>query len=160
MRIEETAECLCRDVDEVRSKIAELKRRLAKSGSGYTSIWSSGVCWQFATSHRSISDHSIPLFMFLGILSVPVAGMIEPVTVSGDAVELVQHGFVEAFADAIGLRALSLGARVVDVLDREIELVLVPLWVATVLAAAIGQHTQQLDISRRAGEIIRRSEEP
>ena len=38
MPIKETAECLCRDVDEVLSKIAELKRRLAKSGSGYTSL--------------------------------------------------------------------------------------------------------------------------
>jgi hypothetical protein len=33
-----------------------------------------------------------------------------------------QHGFMEAFADAVGLRAFGFGARVVDVLDREIEL--------------------------------------
>jgi hypothetical protein len=33
---------------------------------------------------------------------------------------------VEAFTDAIGLRTLGLGARVIDVLDREIQLVLVP----------------------------------
>ncbi len=42
----------------------------------------------------------------------------------GDTVELVQRSFVEAFADAVGLRALGFGARVVDVLRREIELVL------------------------------------
>jgi hypothetical protein len=33
-----------------------------------------------------------------------------------------QHGFMEAFADAVGVRAFGFGARVVDVLDREIEL--------------------------------------
>jgi len=49
---------------------------------------------------------------------------------------------VEALADAVGLWALGLGARVIDVLDREVELVLVPLWTA----AAVGQHPQQLDL--------------
>jgi hypothetical protein len=63
-----------------------------------------------------------------------------------DTVELVQHGFVEAFADAVGLRALGFGARVIDVLNREIEFVLVPLRIAAVLAAAVGQYAQQLDI--------------
>jgi hypothetical protein len=42
-----------------------------------------------------------------------------------------------------GLLAL---ARVIDVLDREIELVLVPLGVAAILTAAIGQNAQQLDL--------------
>src|SRR5262249_47662583 len=46
----------------------------------------------------------------------------------------------------VGLRALGLGARVIDVLDREIQLVLVPFGIATELAAAVGQHAQQLDI--------------
>ena len=41
---------------------------------------------------------------------------------------------------AVGLRALGFGARVIDVLDREIELVLMPLRIATVLAAAVGQY--------------------
>ena len=63
-----------------------------------------------------------------------------------DTVELVQYGFMEAFADAVGLRAFGFGARVVDVLDRKIELVLVPLRIAAVLAAAIGQYAQQLDV--------------
>src|SRR5262249_17189083 len=53
---------------------------------------------------------------------------------------------MEAFTDAVGLRALGLGARVIDVLDREIQLVLVPFGIATELAAAVGQHAQQLDI--------------
>src|SRR6266568_5697823 len=38
----------------------------------------------------------------------------------GDAVELVEHGLVEALADAVGLRALGLGPRMVDVLDGKI----------------------------------------
>ena len=36
---------------------------------------------------------------------------------------------------------LGLGARVIDVLDREIELVLVPFGIAAELTAAIGQTT-------------------
>jgi len=53
---------------------------------------------------------------------------------------------VEAFTDAVRLRALGLGARVIDVLDREIQLVLVPFGVAAELAAAVSQHAQELDI--------------
>ena len=32
----------------------------------------------------------------------------------GDTVELVEHRLVEALADAVGLRALGLGPRVID----------------------------------------------
>ena len=39
----------------------------------------------------------------------------------GNTVELVEHGLVEALADSVGLRALGLGARVIDVLDRKVE---------------------------------------
>src|SRR5262249_2152945 len=53
---------------------------------------------------------------------------------------------VEAFTDAVRLRVLGLGARVIDVLDREIQLVLVPFGVAAELAAAVSQHAQELDI--------------
>src|SRR5438034_1086590 len=63
-----------------------------------------------------------------------------------DTIEFVEHGLVEAFTDAVGLRALGLGARVIDVLDREIELVLVPFGIAAILAAAVGQHAQQLNL--------------
>src|SRR6202048_2670505 len=57
-----------------------------------------------------------------------------------DTVKLIEHGLVEALADTVGLRALGLSARVIDVLDREVEFVLVPLWIAAVLATAVGQH--------------------
>jgi hypothetical protein len=53
---------------------------------------------------------------------------------------------VEALTDAIGLRALGLGARVVHVLDREVGFILVPLRVAGILAAAVGQQPQQPDL--------------
>src|SRR6516164_9560410 len=60
------------------------------------------------------------------------------------AVELIQDGAMEALADSICLRALGLGAAVVDVLDCEIELVFMALGAAK-LSAAIGQHPRQSD---------------
>ena len=63
-----------------------------------------------------------------------------------DTVEFVEHGLVKTLTDAVGLRALGLGARVIDVLDREIELVLVPFGIAAELTAAIGQDAEKLDI--------------
>ncbi len=53
---------------------------------------------------------------------------------------------MEAFTDAVFLRALGLGARVIDVLDREIQLVFVPFRVAAELAAAVSQYAQEPDI--------------
>jgi hypothetical protein len=53
---------------------------------------------------------------------------------------------VEAFTDAVGLRALGLGARVIDVLDRQVEFVFVPLRIAAIFAATVGQHAQQFDV--------------
>ena len=53
-------------------------------------------------------------------------------------VQLIERGLMEALTDAVGLRALGLGAGVIDVLDREIKLVLVPLRVAAELAATVG----------------------
>ena len=49
-----------------------------------------------------------------------------------DTVKLVEHGLVEAFADSVGLRALGLGPRVIDVLNRKVELKFVPLRVAAI----------------------------
>ena len=49
---------------------------------------------------------------------------------------------MEPFADVVGLRALGLGARVVDVLHRQIEFILVPFGIAALFAAPVGQHTQ------------------
>jgi hypothetical protein len=57
----------------------------------------------------------------------------------------IQHGAVEALADAVGLRALGLGAGVIDVLDRQIEFVLVA-FAAAILGASIGQHAAETDL--------------
>jgi hypothetical protein len=40
-------------------------------------------------------------------------------------VEFIQDGAMEALTNSIRLRALGLGAAVIDVLDREVELVVV-----------------------------------
>src|SRR3954451_6396960 len=52
-----------------------------------------------------------------------------------DAVELVEHGLVEALADAVGLRTLCLGPRMVDVLDGKVEFVLMMLRIAAIFRA-------------------------
>src|SRR5215469_13783575 len=54
------------------------------------------------------------------------------------SIELVERRLVEALADAVGLRTLGLGARMIDVLDREIEFVFVSFGIAAILVAAIG----------------------
>ena len=55
-----------------------------------------------------------------------------------DTIELVEHRLVKALADSVGLRALGLSPRVIDVLDSKVELVFVSLWVAAILTATIG----------------------
>jgi hypothetical protein len=53
----------------------------------------------------------------------------------------------EALTDALGLRALGLGARVIDVLHRDRELVLVSFGIAADVTPAIGQDAGKLDRS-------------
>jgi hypothetical protein len=48
----------------------------------------------------------------------------------GHAVELVQHGLMEALDDAVGLRTFGLGTRMVNVLDRQIKLIFVVFGIA------------------------------
>ena len=55
----------------------------------------------------------------------------------GDAVELIEHRLVEPLDDAIRLRALGLGARMVNILECQVELVFVMLGIATIFRAAI-----------------------
>ena len=55
----------------------------------------------------------------------------------GDAIELVQHGLVEPLHDPIGLRAFGFRARVIDVLDGEIELVVMVLGIAAIFGSTI-----------------------
>ena len=65
-----------------------------------------------------------------------------------DTIEFVEHGFVEALADAVGLRALGLGARVIDVLDRKVKLIFVSLRVTAILAAAVCRSAAVIGVLR------------
>jgi hypothetical protein len=73
-------------------------------------------------------------------------------------VERVEHGAMEALADSIGLRALRLGARVVDVLDREIELIFVALAAEVALCApgsgSVADRARRRTADRRLGKEI------
>ena len=60
-----------------------------------------------------------------------------------DAIELVKHGLVESLDDAVGLWTLGLGAGVVDVLDREIELVFVTVVGPAEFGSPVGEHALQ-----------------
>src|SRR5882757_10913214 len=66
----------------------------------------------------------------------------------GDAIELVEHRLVEPLDDAIRLRALGLGARMVDILERQVELVFMVLGVAAIFRAAISQHPAEPHLPR------------
>src|SRR5208282_4466209 len=61
-------------------------------------------------------------------------------------VKLFLDGAMEAFADTVGLWMPSLGAAVVDVLNRQVQFVLVVFTLAAVFRAAIGEHAQQRNL--------------
>ena len=58
-------------------------------------------------------------------------------------VEFVEHRSIKAFADAVHLWMLRLRPGVIDVLDREIEFVLGPIGLPTVLRATIREHATE-----------------
>ena len=62
-------------------------------------------------------------------------------------VELVQDSAVEALANGVGLRALGLGTAVIDVLDREIELVFVALAAAEFSARSVSMRDSRMPCS-------------
>jgi len=82
-----------------------------------------------------------------------------------DTIEFVERGLVKAFTDAVRLRALGPGARVIDVLEREIELVLAPFGInslprsvstrrsLTLCSSKKQQHTVIGQIGRRDGRL-------
>jgi hypothetical protein len=86
-----------------------------------------------------------PLLVVFGEPRIEIAmqlrdGAIE-LPVECKAIELVEQCFVKALADTVGLRAPRFGARVIDVLDREVELVLVMVGLAAEFSATIGEYT-------------------
>ena len=64
------------------------------------------------------------------------------------AVELVEHRLVEAFADAIRLRAFRRGPRMVDVFERQIAFIRMPIDLAAVFRTAVRQDTTQGNLVR------------
>ena len=64
----------------------------------------------------------------------------------GNAVKLVEHRLVQALNDPVRLRALGLGPRVVDVFDREVQLVRVLLGIPAVFGSSIGKHSAHADV--------------
>jgi hypothetical protein len=55
------------------------------------------------------------------------------------AVALVLHRLMKPLTDAVGLGMVGLGLRVVNIFNRQVELVGVVLWLATVLCASAAQ---------------------
>src|SRR6185295_7817607 len=106
-----------------------------------------GLHWGFAKTPATLMgsvfvvapDPLVEILLQLGDRAVDALAERYPV-------ELVQHCFVEALDDSIGLRALGLGSGVVHILDREIELVLVVLGVSAIFRASVGQHAAQPDL--------------
>ena len=60
----------------------------------------------------------------------------------GYPVELIEHRLVKPLTDPVGLRTLCLGARMIDVLQRQIQLILVMLRITAVLGSPVRQHSQ------------------
>ena len=53
-------------------------------------------------------------------------------------IELVENGLMKPFTDPIGLGTLRLGARVIDIFQGQIQLVLMMLGISAVLGPAVG----------------------
>jgi hypothetical protein len=72
-------------------------------------------------------------------------------------IEFLLNGAMEALADTVGLRMSGLGAAVVDILHRQVQLIFVMLALAALFCAAIGEHAQQRDfllLERRQYTVI------
>ena len=61
-------------------------------------------------------------------------------------IELVLDRLMEALTDAIGLRVFGFGARVIDVLYRQLELIFVMLTLAAVFGSTIREDAQQRNL--------------
>ena len=61
-----------------------------------------------------------------------------------DLVELLKNSFVEALADAVGLRVFGLGLGVLNIVDREIQLIAMTFGFSAIFSATVGQNTQPL----------------
>src|SRR5262245_35168031 len=73
-------------------------------------------------------------------VALQLADCLVKLLAEGDAIELVEHGLVEALANSIGLRALGLGSGVIDILYGEIEFIFMAIMGAAIFGAAICQN--------------------
>src|SRR5262249_57364736 len=95
--------------------------------------FASGSAWQCVNKslHRGLGEAPAalmrPPMVVLdqpGIeISLQLLDAVVDLLAERDAIELIQYSAMEALTDSIGLRALGLGAAVINVLDREVELV-------------------------------------
>lgn len=104
--------------------------------------------------HRRLAEAPASLMRpFLIVRSDPVIKiglklLDRPVDLSPerDAVKLVEHRFVKALDDTIGLRTFCFCPAVIDIFHGKIEFVLMAFGIATIFRSAIGQHPQQANV--------------
>ncbi len=53
---------------------------------------------------------------------------------------------MEALTDAVGLRVIGFGAGMFNIIERQIELIIVSLWLAAIFRASVGQNTDQAHV--------------
>ena len=75
-----------------------------------------GLHWGLAEAVSTLVSADLVVFRDPGIeVSLQRVDAVIDLAAEGHAVELVEHGLVETLDDAVGLRALGLGASVIDV---------------------------------------------
>src|SRR6516225_7717645 len=95
-----------------------------------------GLHRRFAEAPTSLMWSTMVVFDQPGVeIGLQLVDRVIDLFAERDPVKLIQDGAMEALADAIGLRALSLCAAVIDVLNGEIELVFMALGAAKRLRA-------------------------
>ncbi len=98
----------------------------------------------FAETIAALMGSHLIVFGHPGIeVVLQLADGIVDLLAEGDSIELIQHSLVEPLADAVGLRALGLGAGVIDVLRRKVEFIFVTVMGAAEFGATIGQDPLQ-----------------
>ena len=59
-----------------------------------------------------------------------------------DLIKLGQNRFIKALDDTVGLRVPRLGPCVINVVKRQIELIVVLLWLSAVFGPTVGQNSE------------------
>jgi hypothetical protein len=72
-------------------------------------------------------------------------GPVDPAP-EGDAVELVEYCLVKALDNTIRPRTFRFRPAVIDILDRQAELIFVPFRIAAIFRATIGEYPEQVNL--------------